>query len=193
MDKLQQITDALNSLDNLPEFFKLIQDDLATHSSRLYYLLYGKDKNYEGPLYNGLDKNEWTMITLLVSNWLIETIHDISPSQYQKNIHKLFYEYNLTQVAAKIVIAFINEGIFPVNGEEEKLLIITLLGNEHIINFLNNQVEGILNKIQSTIHCLLPFCSKPSHKNIVKITNETGNRVTFVNSVKSVTDIPSNT
>ncbi len=188
MDKLQQITDALNALDDLPEFFKLIQNDLSTHSARLYYLLYGKDSHYEGPLYNGLDKNEWTMITLLVSNWLIETIHDISPSQYQKNIHKLFYEYNLTQVAAKIVIAFINEGIFPVGSDEEKDLIVALLGNQQIMNFLNNQIEEILNKIQSTIRCILPWCSSPSHKKIVNITNETGNKVTFVNSVKSVTE-----
>lgn len=180
MDKLQQITDALNSLEDLPDFFKQIQNDISTHSSRLYYLLYGKDNKYEGPLYNGLEKNEWTMITLLVSNWLVETIHDISPIKYQQNIHKLFYEYNLTQVAAKIVVSFIEQEIFILKSDEQAL-VIALLGNEKIINFLNNQLETILNKINSCCGCL-----PPRHKTIVKITNETGNKVTFVNSVKSV-------
>jgi hypothetical protein len=184
MDKLQQISDALNSIENLPDFFKQIQNDLTTHSTRLYYLLYGKDNKYEGPLYNGLEKNEWTMITLLVSNWLVETIHDISPRKYQQNIRKLFYEYNLTQVAIKIVVSFIDQGIFPIDNEDEKAVIITLLNNPQIVNFLNKQLESILNRIQK-----LCGCFPPRHKTIIQVTNETGNKVTFINSVKSVSNL----
>lgn len=184
MDKLQQITDALNSIEDLPDFFKQLQNDLSTHSGRLYYLLYGKDNHYEGPLYNGLEKNEWTMITLLVSNWLVETIHNISPRKYQQNIHKLFYEYNLTQVAIKIVVAFIEQDILPVESEEEKIVVLTLLNNPQIVNFLNKQLETILNRIQK-----LCGCFPPRHTTIVKVTNETGNKVTFVNSVKSVSNL----
>ena len=184
MDKVQQISDAIISIQDLPEFFKLIQSDISTHSSRLVYLLYGKDNNYEGPLYNGLQKNEWAMITLLISNWLIETIHSVKPREYDQHIHELFFQYNLTEVATKIVIVLINSDIFPLSPEE-KLIVLALLHSEHTISFLNNQIESILNKLQGWCKC-----SGTSHKKIVKVTNETGNRCTFVNSVHSLRLLP---
>jgi len=180
MDKVQQISDAINSIQDLPEFFKLIQSDIATHSTRLVYLLYGKDNNYEGPLYNGLQNNEWTMITLLVSNWLIETIHSVKPREYNQHIRELFFQYNLTEVSIKIVIVLINSGIFPLSLEE-KAIVLALLHSQHTISFLNNQIESILNQLQSWCKCF-----GIGHNKIVKVTNETGNKCTFVNSVHSL-------
>lgn len=183
MNTLQKIINTINSINDLPDFFKLIQTDISKHSTRLYYLLYGKDNNYEGPLYNGIQETEWPMITLLITNWLIETIHLIKPDDYKKKIQqKLFLEYNIITVATKIVIAFLKNNIFPIS-DDDKNYIILILENEYIIKFLNNEVEIIFNKIKQSCGC----CFSTSKKSIIKLTNETGNKCTFVNSLKSIT------
>lgn len=180
MDKIQKISVAINSIEDFPEFFQSIQNDIVTNSSRLYYLLYGKDSKYEGPLYNGLQSNEWPMILLLVGNWVIETLHLIKPKEYEKNIRQLFFDYEITDVACKIILALIQSDVISLS-EKEKMFVVTLLENQAVINFVNNQIEVILNKIKN--YC----CFSPSHKKIVKISNKTGNKCTFINSVKSLT------
>lgn len=181
MDKHEQLKNILSSMEDLPEFFKQNQENLARESSRLYYLLYGKDKDYEGPLYNGLQENEWSMITLLISSWVIETTHKIKPKEYNKNIRQLFFDHNVTEYACKILITLINNNIIPISNDDHKQKIISLLGNQKIIQFVNNQVEMILNKIKKCCGCL-----PPQNKAFVKISNEIGNKCTFINSVKSL-------
>ncbi len=181
MSKLEQINQLLSSLDDLPEFFKQIQNDLVQNSERLFYILYAKNDNYEGPLYNGLQDNEWPMITLLVANWLVEVIHKVKPSAYKQNIDRLFYEYNITEVACKILRSLIKGNLIPIPvGNQD--FVLSILENPQVINFVNNQLEIILNKFQSWCCGII----SPSHKSIVQITNETGTRCTFANSIKSL-------
>lgn len=180
MSKLEQINQVLGSMEDLPEFFQQIQNDVVKYSERLYYLLYAKNDKYEGPLYNGLQDNEWPMITLLVANWLVEVIHKVKPSAYKQNMDKMFYEYNITQVASKILSSLIKSNIIPVS-EEKQGITLAILENPQVLNFVNNQLEIIINKFQSGC-CGI----SPSHKTIIQITNETGTRCTFANSIKSL-------
>lgn len=181
MNKLEQIHQVLRNLEDLPEFFQQIQNDLVKYYERLYYLLYAKNDNYEGPLYNGLQDNEWSMITLLVANWLIEVIHNVKPSAYKQSIDKMLYEHNITQVASKILISLIKNNIIPVPKEKQGI-ILAILENPDVLNFVNNQLEIILNKLKSC------WCGvvRPSNNTVIQITNETGIRCTFANSIKSL-------
>lgn len=178
MHKLEEINNAINSINDLPEFFKLIQKDVLTNTTRLHYLLYGKDNKYEGPLYNDLQKNEWAMLTLLISNWLIETIHLIQPSIYKTNA-LLLLDSNLPLVASKIIIAFIENDVIPMSNED-KLIVITFLQNQYLINFLHTQIETVLSKIRAKCGCF-----PPKHNTFVEISNDTGNKCTFINSIPS--------
>ncbi len=174
MEKLEQFEQAINSIEDFPDFFKQIQQDIAKQSKRLHYLLYGKDNKYEGPLYNGLQSTEWTMILLLVSNWIIEVVYLIKPKQYEH-----IFDYQITTVACKILLALIQSDIISLS-QEEKIIVLTLLQNQEIINFVNDQIELVLTKVKKCCGCF------QKRQNFVKISNKIGNKCTFINSVKSL-------
>lgn len=172
MDKNEQLKNILSSIQDLPEFLKQ-----ENQISRLYYLLYGKDKDYEGPLYNGLQENEWSMISLLIANWVMEVFHQVKPKELKRNVNNK----NLTIIASTILIALIKNKIIPLpEGKED--IVISILENTDVLNFVNNQLELILNKIQYYCCGIIP----PSKKSIMQITNETGNKCTLINSIKSL-------
>ncbi len=175
MTKIEQIADAIDSIQEIHPVFKEITNDLIKQSSRLYYLLYEKDRNYEGPLYNGLQKNDWTMITFLVTNWIIETLHINSKIKYEK-IKKDLIDYGVTKFAIQIIKALIIKDIIEMQ-QSEKPLVLLFLDNEEILHFVNNQIEKIITKISN---CCI------SRKTVLKITNKTGNKCTFANDLKSI-------
>jgi hypothetical protein len=164
----------IKNIDEMPDFLKengiIIKECL-----RLYYLLYEKDANYEGPLYDGLQKNDWTMILFLLTNWLVESIHDISKIKFIQIKQQIAYN-KLIHLAIIIIKKFIENNIISID-ETEKPFVLLLLENKQIIDFVQDQLYNFVNKINNC-------CTNT--KSIQKLTNETGNKCTFINKLKTI-------
>ncbi len=158
MNTIEQIKLVLNNFSSDIPY-------IETYSERLYFLLYGKNDKYEGPLYNGLQPNEWPMIILLISNWLYEV----------KETNKI--TISITQVSCEILKSLIKSNVIKISLEEQ-YIVYTILKNQQVINFVDNELEKITSKFTTCCHIFTP--------NIKTITNETGTRCTFANSIKSL-------
>lgn len=168
-------------LTNLPEELADIQNDMANNTRRLHYLLYAKDRkrSYEGPFYNRLNAIDWVGITELVIGWIIETLYKCNKKCYNKNVHKLFYEYSFTNVGVQLMSLLLHNNVFDITDTAK---VVGLLHDKHTLQHLNNKIEDIIEEIDT-------FSYWNKKKNIKKLVDNIGNACTHLNALQTVEEL----
>lgn len=154
---------------------------------RLDYLLWGKTMEYEGPLYDGFQPNEWAFIAVLVGAWLIET-YKLTKASKQELIDSLFSKENMASLSIQIIKKIVANQLIKTTEQDRKNMEI-FLATLTIKNFIQNELSTTLDDTRGLL-LLLACCCGASRKmvdcKIYKNTELRGLSATSVNKYKGI-------
>lgn len=184
-DKQTIIVDILKTIE-VPS--DKIRTNIILNLSRLIDLLWSKSDKYEGPLYNGLQENEWSIIVVLIGNWVMESYGTIMKDKdVLKSDLELFTrkEY-LTVFCISLLKGIIKEGLVPGTDEKE----IEILDKIQQIPAIYNFIQDDLGKLKDQVKELFDqvFCCKCNYskikQTIMELSNSQGVLATTINKIK---------
>ncbi len=166
------LSDILLETSN-PFIIELKQSEgFELYVKRLEFLLWGDTTKYKGPLADGFEKYEWISISLLLSDWLIETMVEARHITSQIVIDEL--RNNPSNIAAftiELLTKLIERDVIKI---EQKQKILLFLQNEMVINVVISHADDILAVMDKIITATCNLCKK---KNTIKnISERDGNR-----------------
>jgi len=137
-------------------------------------LLWGKDNDYEGPLFNSYEANEWVVILLLISNWLLEVYDKISNNSksIKYEINQFMTKQNISNISIYIIKEIIKLDLIPGINTQKILQNISLYENNGIIReLIEDSIYKIIDEIENLIMngCQFKCCmsKKSNTKKIV--------------------------
>lgn len=166
MDKLIKI------IDETPVNINIIRRILIQQTERLYFLLWGKDNSYEGPLYDKYEENEWFSITILITNWLIECYEKINKNKniLENETKEFFSKNNITKLSLHIVKQIIQEGLIYNVDKKQIIMYIEIYEKSEVArNIIENEIEKL---VESLYDLIIDKCCGYSKINVTKKLQE---------------------
>lgn len=152
----------IHELQNTGNFEKYI--------NRLEFLLWGNTNKYKGPLADGFETYEWISISLLLSDWLVETIVDAQHLTSQIVIDEIRKNPGeIAEFTIELLTKLIERDVIKVPNKNEVLL---FLQNEIVVNTLVSHADDLLNILEKLITITCGFCKKTNK--IQKISEKDG-------------------
>ena len=154
-------------------FLHELTDNLDKYILRLEFLLWGKTKTYTGPLADGFETYEWISISLLLSDWLIETMVDANLHNNASIVIKELRE-NPKEIAAftlELLTKLIEHDVIKIDKKREVLM---FLQNQMIINAIFTHADDVIDVVKKIFNKTCNYCRKKNK--IIKITERDGNK-----------------
>lgn len=193
MVNVKEITEGvvkvLNELDTHSE---TIRKYLVDHSSRLVHLLWGNTDEYEGPLFDGLQKNEWSIITVLVGNWVMEVYTDVLKDKdvLRDDILMFFSKQYLANFCFSLLKGIVKSGLVPGAGEDALKSIDLIMRIPAIYKFIEDDLRIVIGQVDDLLNQIC--CSKSNKKKIIKsikeLSDKQGALATLLNKFKKYKD-----
>lgn len=187
--KTEVVVDILKGLD-LPS--NTIRKHLIGNVDRFVHLMWGKTEIYEGPLYDGLQQNEWSIVTVLVGNWAMESyVNFLKDEQVLKQDMDLFmskqYLANFSFSLLKVVL---KEGIVPGTDETEIEILDKIQQIPSIYKFIEEDLEKLKKEVETLFQsCCWGKCNYGKiKKQILAWSDEKGTLATIINKIKLYKD-----
>lgn len=189
MSKAEIVVNILKSLEMPSE---TIRKHLVDNVDRFVHLLWGKTDKYEGPLYDGLQKNEWSIVTVLVGNWAMESYVDfLKDEQVLKHDIELFMSKQyLANFSISLLKGIIKEGIVPGTDETEADILDKIQQIPSIYKFIEEDLEKLKKEVEVLFQsCCWGKCNygKIKHQ-ILAWSDDKGTLATIINKIKLYKD-----
>jgi len=189
MNKKEIIIDILKNL-KMPS--KTIEKHLIGNTERFIHLMWGKTDHYEGPLFDGLQKNEWSIVTVLVGNWAMESYVDfLKDENTLKEDVKLFMSKQyLANFSISLLKDILKSGLVPGTDETEVIILDKIQQIPSIYKF----IEEDLDKLKGEVDLLFKSscCGKWNYtkikKQILALSDDKGTLATIINKIKLYKD-----
>lgn len=163
------LVEILQSTNN-PLIHNLNDNNLLTkYVNRLEFLLWGDTKRYKGPLADGFQQFEWISISLLISDWLVETIVDAKNTTTQIIIDEI--RQNPQEIASftlEFLTKLIERDIIKIDSEHKQKILL-FLQNEMVVNAVLTHADDLLVIMEKIITATCNFCKR---KNKIKQISE---------------------
>lgn len=188
MERQSVLKRIVMSLQLQHQFFYKYKQKFIERIDRLDYLLWGKTADYEGPLYDGFQPNEWAFIAILVGAWLIETYKLTSSTEKQDLINSLFSKENMTSLAIQLIKKIVENQLIKTTDQDKKNMEV-FLATLTIKNFIQNELGDKLNATRDLLLDLAMCCGsskKTVTSKIYKSTELTGLFATGANKHKGI-------
>lgn len=158
-------------INDIPIEIPFIKKTIENNVERLVFLLCGKNSDYEGPLYDKYEDNEWLTISLLISNWLLESYNEIKKNKKiaEYNIKVFFQKENITKLSLYIIKKIIEHALIP--NIDSKLVLghINAYENTEMIRIvIENEVERLIEAMYDLILNNCMCCNKNKGKKILE-------------------------
>jgi hypothetical protein len=171
---------------------KTIEKHLVGNIDRFINLMWGKTDNYEGPLYDGLQKNEWSLVTVLVGNWAMESyVNFLKDGQVLKTDIDLFMtKQYLANFSISLLKGILKAGLVPGTDETEIIILDKIQQIPSIYKF----IEDDLGKLKGDVDLLFKSscCGTWNYKKIKKqillLSDDKGTFATIINKIKLYKD-----
>ena len=189
MSKVNIIIKIITNL-NMPS--KTIEKHLIGNIERLIQLLWGKTDIYEGPLFNGLQSNEWSIISILVGSWAMESYTDILKDKevLKSDVNLFMSKEYLANFSISLLKGILSSGLIPGVDENE----IDILDKIQQIPSIYDYIKDDLDKLKTEIDLLFKSCccGTCNYNNIKKqiliLSNNKGKLSTIINKIKLYKD-----
>lgn len=157
---IKKIQLLLNGLDYPSDNIKMV---VLSTTERLHYLLWSNDETYVGPLADGLQQQDYSVLVVLVSNWLMESYFTMIKNQtvLREDIEVFYDRRYLTLFSISLLKSVLRSGLIPnVNESDVELL-------DAVVNFVQTDVSDMLQLMEKIVQrtCCSNFRT-------TKITNE---------------------
>lgn len=165
---LKELTNIIN---DIPIDVPFIKKTIENNVERLVFLLWGKDADYEGPLYDKYEDNEWLTISLLISNWLLESYNEIKKNKkiVEYDIKVFFQKENITKLSLYTIKKIIEHELIPNIDSELVLGYINAYENTEMIRtVIENEVERLIEAMYDLILNNCMCCNKNKGKKILE-------------------------
>jgi len=155
--KLGRVIEVLKEM-NYPN--EHIQPVIMGNIERLGFLMWGKSASYEGPLHNGLQRNDWPLITVLVSNWLMESYVDLMKHKdvLKEDIDIFYDKQYMAKFSINLLKGLIKNGAISGITEQEVEVLDTL------DKFIMTDIQVIIDFAERTGGCC--GCFGSGNKNL---------------------------
>jgi hypothetical protein len=182
-DKINEI------INNVPISIKIVKDVLINRSDRLIYLLWTKNENYEGPLFNSYQENEWSSIIILLGDWLLESYIELMKKKKNitKEVKDLFEVNNIVKLSTYILKSILESSILGNKNMLDNLGILNNLDKfPKIFEMLRTEISEHMNLITNLTDgcCCTGKCNvNKVLKNMFKLAEETGKISAKINMI----------
>jgi hypothetical protein len=189
MSKTEIIVDILSNLD-MPS--KTIEKHLIENIDRFIHLLWGKSDKYEGPLYDGLQKNEWSIVTVLVGNWAMESYVDFLKDEQvlREDIELFMTKQYLANFSISLLKGVLTAGLVPGTDETEIIILEKIQQIPSIYKFIEEDLDKL--KMQVDVLFKSSCCGTWNYKKIKQqiliLSNDKGALATIINKIKLYKD-----
>lgn len=182
----------INILKELKLPSENIEKHLIGNIERFVHLLWGKTDVYEGPLYDGLQKNEWSIITVLVGNWAMESYFDLLKDKevLREDIELFMTKQYLANFSISLLKGILKAGLVPGTDDTE----IAILDKIQQIPSIYKFIEEDLDKLREQVDTLFKntCCGKCNYKKIkqqiLALSDDKGTLATIINKIKLYKD-----
>jgi hypothetical protein len=180
----------ISIIKSLPVPDGVILKHLSENADRLLYILWGKTDTYEGPLFDGIQRNEWAMIFLVVGNWSLEVYNSVikDKTAIMDQVDLFFTKEHLTKFSFALVKEIINRDIVPGVVPEDVNIINQLENIPELYKFIEKGIslilEGFSKLLKTTccINCLVKCgVKKVDQAKVEELTNTQGTAAMMAN------------
>lgn len=189
MDKKEIIIDILTNLE-MPS--KTIEKHLIGNVERFVYLLWGKSDRYEGPLFDGLQKNEWSIVTVLVGNWAMESYIDFLKDEMvlKEDINLFMSKQYLANFSISLLKGVLKSGLVPGTDETELIILDKIQQIPSIYKFIEEDLDKLKGEVDLLFKssCCGTCNYKKIKKQILVLSNDKGALATIINRIKLYKD-----
>lgn len=181
MEKTNTVIEILQKMEYPNE---KIRECIVDRASRIVHLLFDKTDNYEGPLHNGLQNNDWPSITVLVGNWLTESYMTmVRDSSLLTQDVELFYDRKYMTKFSMTFMRYVMESdiIDGVSPEDLKKL-------EVFYNIVEGDIGSVLEVVEKTIQstCCSSFRMSKITSKLESLSEKQGLLATSLNAMKNI-------
>lgn len=189
MSKKEIIVNILKELD-MPS--DTIRKHLVGNIDRFVHLLWGKTDNYEGPLYDGLQKNEWSIVTVLIGNWSMESYIDFLKDEHvlKQDIELFMTKQYLANFSFSLVKSILKEGLVPGTDQTEIEILDKIQQIPSIYKFIEEDLDKLKREVESLFQsCCWGKCNYGKiKKQILSWSDDKGTLATIINKIKLYKD-----
>ena len=187
-ERLQALQRIIMSLQLQHILFYKYKQKFVKRIDRLDYLLWGKSLEYEGPLYDGFQPNEWAFIAVLVGAWFIETYKLYRNSSKQENLDSLFTKENISNLSIQLIKKIVKNQLIKTTEQDKKNMEI-FLATMTIKNFIENELSDTIiatKNLLMELGCCCGISKSHMQNNLYKSTELKGLSATSVNKYKGI-------
>ena len=163
-------------MNSAPAPSELIKKHLNNNVSHLLYILWGKSDAYEGPLFDGFQKNDWALIIMVVGNWVMEVYTNILQDKaiLQKEVELFASKKYVTELSFYIVEELVERKVVPGLDQDDLDLIRTIKGVQPLYDAIERNIGAIIAAMESLMGVSCCGCFKKN--NLKKVAAEARKR-----------------
>lgn len=146
VEKIRRVISILQTMQYPNEHIKPI---IVDSSERIVDLLWAKTNIYEGPLYDGLQNNDWSVISVLVGNWLLESYINITKNNenLKTDIDTFYNKHYMVKFSLNLLRGLVSEGLVDNLNEKDiaslnALSVFTETNFQGLLNAFENLFQG---------------------------------------------------
>lgn len=175
MDRIQKIKTLIDILQEIEYPNDAIKPVIIDKCERLYILMWEKTDAYTGPLFDGFQKTDLPVITVLLGNWLMESYIDVMKNKQilKKDLDDFYNKTFITGFSIQLFKGIVSHDMI------EGIGLADLEVFERLHDFIESDMQDILNLAEQLLigRCCGCFGNKNASKKLQEMSDNKGNDI----------------